>query len=138
MSSRRMTHPEYGEVVILAKFTGGVYQVKDMAGIVRRVSASKLVFDNVTAIAEVQHFMSPSSAAPTPPTAQKNINTLDANTLSTISGVSRVIARRILSFKPDNGFESLDHLRELVGDVTLSDNAIAKLEKLSYETRQSE
>jgi DNA uptake protein ComE-like DNA-binding protein len=138
MSSKTITHPEYGEVVILAKFSGGVYQVKDMGGIVRRVSASKLVFGNVTAIAEVQHFMSPSIAAPTPPTAQQNINTLDANALSKAAGISRVIARRILDFKPAKGFESLEHLRELVGDVTLSDNAIAKLEKLSYETRQSE
>lgn len=137
-SSTIAIHPEYGEVTITAKFVG-FWQVKDSGGIIRRVDPGRLSIRASNSSTVVQSlFPAPEIPAQTIPTEAPNINDFDANTLASAANISRVVARKILSAKPEIGFSSLEHLRELVGDVALTDGALERLGKLRYETRQSE
>lgn len=132
-NSAFISHPEWGEVAIMGRFEGFT-QVKDLGGAIRYVNPKDL--NHVSPPVAINNaVMQESIAADPPPTDAPDINTLTADQLARAVSVNKVVARKIISSRPPTGFSSLEHLRELVGDVSLSDDVIRRLGGLRYETR---
>lgn len=132
-NSAYISHPEWGEVTVIGKFEGFT-QVKDLGGAIRYVSPKDL--NHVSPpVAINNQFIQETTAADPPPTDAPDINTLTADQLARAVSVNKVVARKIIGSRPPSGFSSLEHLRELVGDVSLSDDVIRRLGGLRYEAR---